>query len=607
MARDLTDQKGPSSVSSGELAPLEAVGDTPIGGHRGILAVRAARWFRVALWPLGLAAGIGAVWPSLSGAGLGVDDALYLLAGWSFIVSGLVGWARRPENRVGPIMVVTGFFWFAAALWAQTEGEILFTTGVVLRDFWTVLVVLLLVTFPSGRLGSRIDGALLAVFFAVLLPLNVLWLLFLEEATWNAFLVWPNTRVADAIDTAQRAILLAAIAGLMTMVVRRWLEAGAPHRRRLIPVVVGNAALCVYGLWLVVAWIRDEPAQLLGRISLLAFAFMPLVFLIGIFRARMARSAVAELVVELGAIPDPAGLRDALARSLRDPSLTLAFWLPEYEAYADLEGRHVELRHEDSGRATTVIDRDDEHVAVLLHDAALKEEPALLDAVSAAAGMALENARLQAELRARLEELRGSRARIVEAAQGERQRLERNLHDGAQQRLVAISLELGRLETRVGGDPATMELVERAKREATESLRELRELARGIHPALVTDHGLTVALEALVARSAIPIDLDIQLDRRLPEAFEVAAYYVVAEGITNVAKYAGATTTRVTVRRSGGRAVVEVVDDGVGGADTRGGSGLRGLADRLEALGGRLRVWSPNGGGTRVRAEMPCV
>jgi signal transduction histidine kinase len=292
---------------------------------------------------------------------------------------------------------------------------------------------------------------------------------------------------------------------------------------------------------------------------------------------------------------------------LRDPSLTLAFWLPEYEAYADLEGRQVELRHEDSGRATTVIDRDDEHVAVLLHDAALKEEPALLDAVSAAAGMALENARLQAELRARLEELRGSRARIVEAAQGERQRLERNLHDGAQQRLVAISLELGRLETRVGGDPATMELVERAKREATESLRELRELARGIHPALVTDHGLTVALEALVARSAIPIDLDIQLDRRLPEAFEVAAYYVVAEGITNVAKYAGATTTRVTVRRSGGRAVVEVIDDGVGGADTRGGSGLRGLADRLEALGGRLRVWSPNGGGTRVRAEMPCV
>ena len=186
----------------------------------------------------------------------------------------------------------------------------------------------------------------------------------------------------------------------------------------------------------------------------------------------------------------------------------------------------------------------------------LRDEPELLDARDAAAALALENARLHAELRARLEELKGSRARIVEAAQSERQRLERNLHDGAQQRLVAISLELGRLEARTEADPEMRELVERTKREAEESLRELRELARGIHPALVTDHGLVIALEALVARSPIAVDLDVELERRLPEAVEVAAYYLVSECITNVAKYARASTTRVAVsekRRPGGR------------------------------------------------------
>jgi signal transduction histidine kinase len=147
-------------------------------------------------------------------------------------------------------------------------------------------------------------------------------------------------------------------------------------------------------------------------------------------------------------------------------------------------------------------------------------------------------------------------------------------------------------------------LVERTKREAEESLREL---ARGIHPVLVTDHGLVIALEALVARAPIAVDLDVELERRLPEAVEVAAYYLVSECITNVSKYARASTTTVAIRESDGRVFIEVIDNGVGGANTSGGSGLRGLADRLEALDGPLRVWSPVGGGTRVRAEIPCA
>jgi signal transduction histidine kinase len=300
-------------------------------------------------------------------------------------------------------------------------------------------------------------------------------------------------------------------------------------------------------------------------------------------------------------------LRGALARVLRDPSLSLVYWLPEFRSYADDDGRAVELPDPGGDRAMTVIDRGGEPVAALLHDPSLKEEPELLEAVTAGAAIALENAQLHVELRARLEELRGSRARIVEAAGKERQRLERNLHDGAQQRLVALSLELSFLEERLTDDPQARAQLEQARSEVSTSLQELRELARGIHPAVVSGHGLRIALEQLVALAPVPVRLNVAVDERLPEAVEVAAYYLVSESLANVGKYARASAASVDVSRANGQVVVEIKDDGIGGADTERGSGLRGLADRVEALGGRLRIWSPGGGGTRVRAEIPCA
>jgi signal transduction histidine kinase len=267
----------------------------------------------------------------------------------------------------------------------------------------------------------------------------------------------------------------------------------------------------------------------------------------------------------------------------------------------------VRLPEPTSGRAVTTVDRDDEPVAVLVHDPSLLDQPELLDAVAATASMALENARLQSDLRARVDELAESRARVVQAEQSERQRLERNLHDGAQQRLVALSLDLGRLEHELGAtDPdAQVRLVD-ARRQVAASLDELRDLARGLHPAVVSAHGLPVALEELAARATVPVDLVVDLDDRLPEPVEVAAYYVVSESLANVGKHARADSATVVVMRRRDRLVVEVTDDGVGGADTELGSGLRGLADRVEALGGQLRVWTPSGGGTRVLAEVPC-
>jgi signal transduction histidine kinase len=346
--------------------------------------------------------------------------------------------------------------------------------------------------------------------------------------------------------------------------------------------------------------------ETIRRITFFTVGLAPLAFLVGLLDARLARSAVGDLFVDLRREPAPGQLRDAIARALRDPSVELAYWLPDYGTYADVDGREVTLAGPDERRATTVIEHDGAQVAALIHDPSLKDEPELLDAVTAAAGIALENAQLHVELRARLEELRGSRTRIVEAAQSERQRLERNLHDGAQQRLVALSLELSLLEQQLDSGPEARARVERARQEIATSLAELRELARGLHPAVVSAHGLEVALEQMAALAPVPVDFTMEVEPRLPEAIEVAAYYVVCECLANVGKYAQAKSASVVVRRSNGLALVEVADDGIGGADTEKGSGLRGLADRVEALDGRLRIWSPDGGGTRVHAEIPC-
>jgi signal transduction histidine kinase len=358
--------------------------------------------------------------------------------------------------------------------------------------------------------------------------------------------------------------------------------------------------------------VEGDPAfETIRRATFFVIGLAPVALLAGLLHARLLRSGVGDLVLELGTGPAPEVLRDALARALRDPSLTLAYWLPDFGCYADLQGRPVTVPDSGDGRAATLIKRQGVPIAALLHDASLREERELLDSVTAAAGIALENARLQADLRARVDELAASRARVIAVGQDERQRLERNLHDGAQQRLVALSLELGRIEEQIGDEHAAKTRLYHAREQVAVSLSELRDIARGIHPAVVSAHGLGVALEELAAHAPVPLTLTVKIDGRLPEPIEVAVYYVVCESIANIGKHARATSATVLVRRGAvsgdGLVIVEVADDGVGGADTERGSGLRGIADRVEALGGRLRIWTPVGGGTRVRADIPCA
>jgi signal transduction histidine kinase len=301
-----------------------------------------------------------------------------------------------------------------------------------------------------------------------------------------------------------------------------------------------------------------------------------------------------------------AALEQRLARALGDPDLVLAYRVPGSDAYADSNGERVVLP-DGGGRAVAPIERDGGQVAALVYDASLDEDPELLEAVGAAATLALENQHLHAESESRMAELRASRRRLVAAGDEQRRRLERDLHDGAQQRLVALSMQLRLIQLDIRRDPATAEaLVRSAGDELAHSLEELRELARGIHPA-VLDHGLASALESLAARSTVPTGVSWDCSGQLPPQVELAVYFVACEALANVAKYSHATTAAVRVSRSGGALAVEIADDGIGGADAARGSGLRGLGDRVEALEGHLLVTSPHGGGTVVTAELPCA
>jgi signal transduction histidine kinase len=352
----------------------------------------------------------------------------------------------------------------------------------------------------------------------------------------------------------------------------------------------------------------SQAEQVAFWLFLLALGCVPLSYWLGLLRNRLAYAGVADLVRGLRHVAPRGELRDVLARSLGDPSLDVAYWVPEQGRYVDVSGRPTTLPDGGEDRATTVVEHDGRPVAALLHDPALLADPALVDAVCAAAGLALENERLAAELRARLEELAASRSRLVQAADAERRRIERNLHDGAQQRLVSVSMALGLADAKLADDPAAARrMLAEARAGLGSAMEELRGLSQGIHPAVLTERGLAVALRELALTATLPVTLDCALGRRLPAPVEAAAYYVVAEALANIGKHAGATAVSVDVRERAGHAVVTVTDDGAGGADPAGGSGLRGLADRLATLDGRLEVRSPRGGGTTLRAELPCA
>jgi PAS domain S-box-containing protein len=787
-----------------------------------------------------------------------VAVAMAAIVGAIFTVTGTIAAVGRPDNRTGAQMLAVGLLWALAALLAA-DDSLPFTLGYILSGLAFVAFAHLILSYPTGRLRSGDRWLVCAVLAVVTLGPLAITLVdptpipTCDDCPESAFLVADRSGLAKgaAVVFALSAATVAAL--FFVKLVRRYKQASPPLRRVIGPVylftLVALVALVAGSLVLPF----DAPSGLVIEVVALAsLALMPVAFLAGILRTRLARAGIADLVIALG---DGTPLRDALADALGDPSLELAYWSPQRQAWVDEEGRSLTEPIARGAHAATFVEHAGKRVAALLHDRSLRDERALVEAVAATASLAFEKERLQAELRAQYRfleaiiqtapsllsvvdtegrirnfnkavevasglddrsqiegryfwdvfidpaereamidrfhaaaptfaaseyentftdargqerviawrsaplvdengdtiriiaggiditdrkrrevelqrqwnfastvadtipsfivitdhdaiivphganralvdtfgrsyeelegmsfldlvarddefaarmaiagaangvpqaeresgwlthsgeermvawtatpildhsgiarvlvsgaditerkrqeaEVRASRSRIVAATDAARRRLERNLHDGAQQRLAALSLSLRLAESKLPAEPErATEILVAARLELNEALEELRELARGLHPNVLTDRGLGPALEALVVRSPIPVDIDVP-DERFPPAVEAAAYYVAAEALANVAKYAGAGGARVCITEDvdAGAIVIEVVDDGVGGADPGRGSGLEGLEDRVETLDGTFEVESPAGAGTRVRATIP--
>jgi signal transduction histidine kinase len=534
-------------------------------------------------------------------------------SGSSFTFLGLYAFARRPENNVGPLMMAVGFAYMLQLLgWIPTD--LTYTVGVfLLQELWLVVLAHLFLAFPTGRLESRLDRWLVGGAYAWWLVSATLPLLFLDFrangwAFGNAFLVSSNNDLADALGRETSLVTACLALAFLYALLRHWRRATSAGRRVLAPVVWASLPTAVWVISRVFGnTLGIEPVNELAGSPLgtLAASTLPVGFAVGLLRSRLGRSRVGDLVVELGEAPAPGRVRDTLAGILRDPTLRIAYRLSGSGAYVDEAGHPVSIDVE--AQAVTPIERGGEQIAALVHDPAASADPDLLRTAVAATRLAVENERLAAEVRAQLEEVRASRVRIVEAGDVERRRVERNLHDGAQQRLVTLSLAIRQLRDQLPEDdvPTLAEPIDELLVELKGAIDELRELARGIHPAILTEEGISAAVGSLADRSAVPVRIERAPEGRFPDAVEATVYFVVAECLANVARYASATRAVVTIVASDRALEVEVADDGIGGADVARGSGLRGLIDRVEAVGGRLTVESPPGGGTVVRGEVP--
>jgi signal transduction histidine kinase len=545
--------------------------------------------------------------------------AAQVAVGWAFVLAGLFAWLRRPTNRLGPLMLAAGMALLARQL-RYSSDALLFTVFFLLGDLCYALVGHSILAYPSGRVEGRWSRRLVVAGYAtvVCFPLAVLFLHGSRHPLVSSFpqrsllLVADHAHAAELLQKTETAIFYGVLTCLFIVVVAGRLLRATPRTRRMLsPLLLAAVALALRGAFECFrTFVNQQPFAYayLFWWQIAAFIALPLALLAGMLRARLARASVGDLVLALDRTPaTPQTLQDALARTLADPSLELYFWLPERGEFVDASGVIVSLPPDDGVRAVTTLEHDDEPLAAIVYDPSLLEEPELVDAAGAAARLALENARLHAQTRSQLLQVRESRRRIASAADDERRRIERNLHDGAQNRLLALALALSAAGRRLGddADPELERLLAASVEELQSTVEELRTLARGLHPTVLTEYGLAAALEALTHKSPVPVQLDI-CSERLPAQVEATAYFVASEALSNVVKHADAPNASIAASHEGGWLVVEIADDGRGGARAGGGSGLQGIADRVEALGGRFQLESgPDG--TRIRAEIPCV
>ena len=578
---------------------------------------------RIALVPAAIVLGIVSYREQLHGiqGNTSVRSLGTLLYAWAFVAAGLVAWSRRRGHRLGPMLVVVGFAMLLRQLRYSFDPRA-FTVFFGLGDLAYVLFTHAVLLYPTGHVTDRLERAYLKIAYpvVVLFPLSILFVYEQHDPSErlrqfdlrpheSLLLVSPRPDLVSFLQQTYAVIAYGFLAAaFIALLIRRLVLATERTRRILLPLLLAAVVAALRAVFdSVLTFTARPPAFVADNLfwwQVVGLIAVPLALLAGLLRARLARLTVAGLVVDLEDTP-PQGIQDALARALDDPSLQVAFWLPEREEFVDSDGLPVPLPEGGDAHAVTRLEHDGEILAVLIHDPSLLEEAQLVQAAGAAARMALVNARLHAEVQAQLTKVKESRARIVAAGDEQRRRIERDLHDGAQSRLVAIALELKRAQRGVT-DPKLEQLLASTADELQDAVQQLRELTQGLHPPLLVQSGLRVALAALADRAPVPVTVEADEERFEPE-IEATAYFVVSEALANVAKHAHASCAHVIAHRTDGKLVVAIEDDGIGGASADGGSGLRGLADRIEARGGRLTIQSPAAGGTRVVGEIPCA
>jgi signal transduction histidine kinase len=553
--------------------------------------------------------------------------------GLTFALVGFAVWWRRPGNATGPLMVVISVALMGSIFqWVPLPALVTFSQ--VTWGSPPILIGALLLLYPTGRIRSQLEVAWLFGAAALLL-IGVLHAFVTPIGKWECvecrslIVLSYNENLSNGAWLIKNQLLAVLGIALVVLIARRWLRASKPTRRLMAPLWVSGVAFLAVVLAQVfidtTGFTQNLFSTLPNVIGFIRLQFSPIVwvtmpyiatasvFLIplalgwGQVRLRWGQVAVSGLAIELSRMGDRQTLVDSLRRALGDPSLALALWSRPARTYVTPDGLPIELPPGE-GRGVTRLDGEDGPLAAIIHDPALVEQRQLIDGVSAVAQLAIENERLHAEVKAQLQEARASRQRIVSAADDERRRVERNIHDGAQQRLVSLSMALRMAQARAAdASPEVAATLADAEAELKKAIGELRELARGIHPAILTEAGLGPALESLADHAALPVAVDTRLNGRLPPVVEATAYFVVAEALTNVAKHAGATAVTLRADVSDGVLRVVVQDNGRGGANPDRGSGIRGLADRVAALGGILGVTDSSDGGTRLEAEIPCA
>jgi signal transduction histidine kinase len=594
----------------------------PNGCHNHGVPRVSASWAgpaRVAAAPIGLAVAVGALLIA-QGPGMfttyagrsGLAAGLMVAAGLALVLAGLLAaqTSRTGTGPAGDLAVLAGIVWFGPA-WAGWEGgpPLAHGLGMLVAGFAFPLLFCLVLAFPGGRPPTVVTRALAwAVCVEAVLAALGLALFrdpYLDPACWanctdNVFLVRSLPALARAVTAADRWFTVVAAAALLTVCAGR-LRANGGRGRLLAPVALPAMVFAAAAVAHAIALDRmplEDPAnpsfQLIFDVQNAAVLVLAAGLAGNAVRAVAHRRGVARIVASLGEAPAPGSLEAALARALGDPDLRVAYWLADVQRYVDARGRPVAEPAARPGRLVTALMQQDTRVAMVSHAAAF---PQLEREFGAAIRLGLENERLQAEVLYQLGEVRASRARIVQAGDAERRRLERNLHDGAQQRILALSydIRLAHGSAAADADDRSRLLLEQSLAEVRASLGELRELAHGIYPAILSEAGLGPALATLADSAAIAVELDDEAGRRYPETVETAAYLLVTEAIEDAAGR-GASYAAVTVSHRDGQLDVTVEDDGRGRA-----SAMTEIADRVGALGGTLTI-EP----TWMGAQIPC-